>query len=137
MTLGDLNPLEKLFLALADKTRLRLLALMANGEVSVGYLADHLNESQPKISRHLAYLRAAGLASTRRDGKWIYYGIEKQTDDRAEAVLSCLLSDLAGTGSRPSSTLTHTRSFLVETADPIEIDHVYDHPRDELDIHLL
>ena len=77
---STLIELEKLFLALADKTRLRLLALMADGEVPVGFLADKLGESQPKISRHLAYLRSAGLVSTRRDGKWIYYGIEDQVD---------------------------------------------------------
>ena len=65
--------LETMFLALSDKTRLRLLTLMAGGEVSVGYLAEQLSDSQPKISRHLAYLRGAGLVSTRRDGKWIYY----------------------------------------------------------------
>ena len=105
---------ELFFAALADKTRLRLLNLMRDGEVCVCFFAGALGTNNPKISRHLAYLRAAGLASTRRDGKWIYYGIEKQTDDRAEAVLSCLLSDLAGTGSRPSSTLNHTRSFQVE-----------------------
>ena len=50
---NTLNELGNLFLALSDKTRLRLLSLMANGEVSVGYLADQLGESQPKISRHL------------------------------------------------------------------------------------
>ena len=71
----DLRELEKLFLALADRTRLRLLALMDGGEVAVGFLAEQLGESQPKVSRHLAYLRGAGVVYTRRDGKWIYYGI--------------------------------------------------------------
>jgi len=61
-----LGELEKLFLALSDKTRMRLLALMADGEVSVGYLADSLNQSQPKISRHLAYLRNMGLINSPR-----------------------------------------------------------------------
>jgi DNA-binding transcriptional ArsR family regulator len=81
------NALENLFLALSDKTRLRLLSLMANGEVSVGYLADSLGESQPKISRHLAYLRSAELVSTRRDGKWIYYNIERPANAVAGDVL--------------------------------------------------
>src|SRR6476661_9973513 len=84
---NTLNELGNLFLALSDKTRLRLLSLMANGEVSVGYLADQLGESQPKISRHLAYLRGAGLVSTRRDGKWIYYGVQAPADETAAAVL--------------------------------------------------
>lgn len=86
--------LEKLFLALSDKTRLRLLALMANGEVSVGFLADKLGESQPKISRHLAYLRTAGLVSTRRDGKWVYYGIEDIGDASVRTVLDTTLRSI-------------------------------------------
>lgn len=79
--------LENLFLSLSDKTRLRLLSLMANEEVSVGYLADTLGESQPKISRHLAYLRNAGLVDTRRDGRWIYYAIAMPDDAVAAGVL--------------------------------------------------
>ena len=83
--------LEKLFLALADKTRLKLLSLMADGEVSVGYLTDQLGESQPKVSRHLAYLRSAGLVSTRRDGKWIYYAVDDQADRGTQYVLNAVL----------------------------------------------
>src|SRR3982751_1689574 len=92
---NTVNDLSELFLALSDKTRLRLLGLMADGEVSVGFLADSLGESQPKISRHLAYLRTAGLASTRRDGKWIYYGIQMPLDPVVKGAL------LAGLGSEP------------------------------------
>jgi ArsR family transcriptional regulator, arsenate/arsenite/antimonite-responsive transcriptional repressor len=70
-----LSRMESLFLALGDKTRLRILNLIRGEEVSVGYFTEVLGESQPKISRHLAYLRNAGVVSTRRDGKWIYYRI--------------------------------------------------------------
>ncbi len=87
--------LEKLFLALSDKTRLRLLGLMAHGEVPVGFLADKLGESQPKISRHLAYLRTAGLVSTRRDGKWVYYGIESMADPAVFRVLNATLKSIS------------------------------------------
>lgn len=73
--------LESLFMALADKTRLRLLNLMSDGEVSVGDFTDVLGDSQPKISRHLAYLRGSGLVNTRRDGKWIHYSIRWPQDD--------------------------------------------------------
>lgn len=69
----SLVELERVFLALSDKTRIRLIALMSDGEVSVNYLCDSLGESQPKVSRHLAYLRTMGMVKTRRDGKWIYY----------------------------------------------------------------
>src|SRR5580765_7467753 len=93
---STLVELEKLFLALSDKTRLRLLALMADGEVPVGFLADKLGESQPKISRHLAYMRSAGLVSTRRDGKWIYYGIEEQADAAATTLLNATLGTITG-----------------------------------------
>ncbi len=91
-----LEALENLFTALSDKTRLRLLALMVAGEVSVGFLADSLGESQPKISRHLAYLRSAGLVNTRRDGKWIYYAIADQPQPSAENVLRSTLNVIAG-----------------------------------------
>lgn len=73
--------LESLFMALADKTRLRLLNLMSDGEVCVGYFTEVLGDSQPKISRHLAYLRSSGLVNTRRDGKWIHYSIRWPQDE--------------------------------------------------------
>lgn len=75
--------LENLFMALADKTRLRLLDLMGDGEVSVGHFTDALGVSQPKVSRHLAYLRSAGLVNTRRDGKSIYYCIRWPEEEGA------------------------------------------------------
>ena len=67
--------LEQLFQALADRTRLRLLNLMAAGEVCVCFFVEVLDEPQPKISRHLAYLRNAGLVSATRQGKWASYAI--------------------------------------------------------------
>lgn len=59
--------------ALADETRLRLLCLIEDGEICVCHLQDVLKTNQPKISRHLAYLRKAGLVEARREGKWSYY----------------------------------------------------------------
>ena len=79
--------MEKLFLALADKTRLRLLNLMREDEICVCYFAEVLGESQPKISRHLAYLRNAGVVSARREGKWIHYGIEMPENPFAAKLL--------------------------------------------------
>jgi len=70
-----LNEMETFFLALADKTRLRLLNLMRDTEVCVCFFTEVLGESQPKISRHLAYLRNAGVVEARRDGKWMHYRI--------------------------------------------------------------
>src|SRR5580658_6383818 len=68
----DLSPL---FAALADRTRLRLLNLIAGREVCVCYLVEVLRVGQPKISRHLAYLRNAGVVAARREGKWMHYRI--------------------------------------------------------------
>jgi len=88
----SLAELEEFYLALSDGTRLRLLSLMRNGEVSVGYLSEKLDQSQPKISRHLAYLRSVGLVETRRDGKWIFYHIVKQTNGFASRSLTDALA---------------------------------------------
>ncbi len=79
--------METFFMALADKTRLRLLNLMRDGEICVCFLVEVLNESQPKISRHLAYLRSAGIVEARRDGKWMHYKIVEPEDDFAAQVL--------------------------------------------------
>jgi len=59
--------------AAADPTRLRLLALLANGEATVGELQEILEQSQPRVSRHLRLLDEAGLVEKFRDGHWIYY----------------------------------------------------------------
>ena len=67
------SQMELLFKALADRTRLRLLNLMGADEVCVCFFVEVLGEPQPKISRHLAVLRAAGLVAARRDGKWMHY----------------------------------------------------------------
>jgi ArsR family transcriptional regulator len=67
--------LETVFAALADRTRLRLLNLMSEGEVCVCFFVEVLDEPQPKISRHLAMLRKAGLVSARREAKWMHYSI--------------------------------------------------------------
>ena len=67
--------LALLFAALSDRTRLRLLNLMDGREVCVCYFVEILGQSQPKISRHLAYLRRAGVVTARREGKWMHYKI--------------------------------------------------------------
>lgn len=67
------HDLPGFFAALADRTRLRLLNLIAESEVCVCFFVEVLNEPQPKISRHLAVLRSAGLVAARRDGKWMHY----------------------------------------------------------------
>lgn len=89
--------MERLFRALADRTRLRLLNLMGDGEVCVCYFVEVLKTSQPKISRHLAYLRRAGLVAARREGKWMHYRIADPPDQQAARVLeqvrACMSDD--------------------------------------------
>jgi ArsR family transcriptional regulator len=80
---------ENFFPALADPTRLRcLLLLVAEGELCVCELTHALDESQPKISRHLAMLREAGIVSDRREGLWIHYRLNPGLPSWAREILS-------------------------------------------------
>lgn len=85
---------ELFFSALADKTRLRLLNLMRDGEVCVCFFAGTLATNNPKISRHLSYLKRAGLVTGRRDGKWIHYRIKEPTDKTAREVFDATMKML-------------------------------------------
>ena len=76
------------FLALSDRTRLRLLNLMGEDEVCVCFFVEVLGEPQPKISRHLAYLRRAGVVEARREGKWMHYRVVEPPDPRAAHVFN-------------------------------------------------
>lgn len=78
---------ELFFRALADRTRLRLLNLMGSDEVCVCFFVEILKTSQPKISRHLAYLRRAGIVESRRQGTWVHYRIIEPRDPDAAQVL--------------------------------------------------
>jgi len=84
--------LERFFQALGDATRLRLLNLMGDQELCVCYFVQILAQPQPKISRHLAYLRRAGIVESRRDGKWMHYRIIPPTDAGAAQLLSQTLA---------------------------------------------
>ncbi len=88
---------ELFFSALADRTRLRLLNLLREGEVCVCFFAGTLATNNPKISRHLSYLKRASLVSSRRDGKWMHYRIQRPVDRAAgeifDATMKMLESD--------------------------------------------
>lgn len=87
-----MSEVELFFMALADKTRLRLLNLMRENEVSVCFFVEVLGESQPKISRHLAYLRNAGIVEARREGKWVHYKITEPKNNLEAQILRNTLS---------------------------------------------
>jgi ArsR family transcriptional regulator len=86
---------ELFFRALADRTRLRLLNLMRESEVCVCFFVEILKTNQPKISRHLAYLRRAGIVGARRQGPWMHYRIVEPTDADMAQVLNDVMSWLA------------------------------------------
>jgi len=86
--------LALLFAALSDRTRLRLLNLLDGREVCVCYFVEILGQSQPKISRHLAYLRRAGVVAARREGKWVHYRIVVPAHSGAAKILRETLAAL-------------------------------------------
>lgn len=88
--------LALLFAALSDRTRLRLLNLMDGREVCVCYFVEILGQSQPKISRHLAYLRRAGVVAARREGKWMHYKIVVPSNAGAARILREALAVIRG-----------------------------------------
>jgi ArsR family transcriptional regulator len=79
--------MQRFFQALGDSTRLRLINLMGDQELCVCYFVEILGQPQPKISRHLAYLRRAGVVESRREGKWMHYRITPPTDACAAQLL--------------------------------------------------
>jgi len=84
--------MEQMFRALADRTRLRLLNLMSGQEVCVCYFIEILGLPQSTISRHLAYMRRAGLVHARREGKWMHYSILRPADRATCAILDAALN---------------------------------------------
>ena len=94
----QLTTMETVFQALGDTTRLRILGLLLNGEVCVCHIHESLGVSQPKASRHLAYLRRAGLVDTRKQGLWVYYRLA----DSADRLISTI-----------RDTVTHTLGHVV------------------------
>jgi ArsR family transcriptional regulator, arsenate/arsenite/antimonite-responsive transcriptional repressor len=91
MATDHLHRLEGLFKALGDRTRLRILALLATGEVCVCNIHESLGVPQPTVSRHLAYLRKSGLVETRRDGVWMHYRLAPPAERLAGAIFDAAL----------------------------------------------
>lgn len=83
-------PVNRIFRAFSDATRLRVLGLLKRGELCVGDLVDILQVPQPKVSRHLAYLRKAGLVEARERGLWNFYRLAAPTSSFHAKLLECL-----------------------------------------------
>ena len=90
--------LESLFRALADDTRLRIVALLASGEVCVCNIHDALGIPQPTASRHLAYLRRVGLVAARRQGLWVHYRLSWPDDPARAEILRATVAALGSAG---------------------------------------
>jgi len=89
-----IDQLEVIFKALADKTRLRVLALLGNNEVCVCHIHDSLGLPQPTVSRHLAYLRRSGLVTVRRDGVWMHYRVTTTLEPVVQQVVRAAVNAL-------------------------------------------
>jgi len=84
------NPVNLIFRAFSDRTRLRILSILGQGEHCVGDLVEILKVPQPKVSRHLAYLRKAGLVETREHGLWNFYRLAPARAPFHKKMLECL-----------------------------------------------
>jgi ArsR family transcriptional regulator len=91
----DVQPLAQLFKALSDDNRLRIVALLAHGELCVCHLESALDLAQPTVSRHLSTLRAAGVVEGRREGTWMHYRLARQPDGRRDTQLKSLIRAFA------------------------------------------
>jgi ArsR family transcriptional regulator len=86
----EVESLARLFKALADETRVRIIALLTHGELCVCHLEAALGLSQPTASRHLSLLRTSGRVTSKRVGTWVYYRLADQDEDACRRVLAAI-----------------------------------------------
>jgi ArsR family transcriptional regulator, arsenate/arsenite/antimonite-responsive transcriptional repressor len=108
---APIDAVENVFKALADRTRLRILALLGNNEVCVCHIHDSLGLPQPTVSRHLAYLRRSGLVEARRDGVWMHYQVSKALDPVLRSVVQASLEALGRVRDTAEDRKQFERSF--------------------------
>jgi ArsR family transcriptional regulator len=106
-----IDQLEEVFKALADKTRLRIMALLGNNEVCVCHIHDSLGLPQPTVSRHLAYLRRSGLVAARRDGVWMHYQVSRSLDPVVQGVVNAAVDALGRVPATAQDRKQFQRSF--------------------------
>jgi len=100
-----LKSADEILKALADPTRLRIVGLLRGGEICVCHIYDSLKISQPKASRHLAYLRRAGVVNAEKRGLWVYYSLAPQEAPALQALLDAVV---------------HTTTHLTATARDVQ-----------------
>jgi ArsR family transcriptional regulator len=92
MKTAPIDRVDRMFRAIADRTRLRIVHMLRGGELCVCHIVDVLDVPQPKVSRHLAYLRKAGLVLARKEGHWSYYRLAPARNAFHQKMLDCLCS---------------------------------------------
>lgn len=95
MKTNTVPSVDQMFRAFSDRTRLRILSMLrrsqaGQGELCVCEIVDVLGVPQPKASRHLAYLRRAGLVTARKQGQWAYYALAPARTEFHKKILDCL-----------------------------------------------
>jgi ArsR family transcriptional regulator len=120
-TPATVGRLEGALKALADRTRLRILALLGNNEVCVCHIHDSLGLPQPTVSRHLAYLRRSGLVAARREGVWMHYRIADSLDPGVRQVVDAAVHAVAAVPSTGKDRAHFQKTFgplyVVNTAN--------------------
>jgi len=106
-----IDQLQDVFKALADRTRLRILALLRNDEVCVCHIHDSLGLPQPTVSRHLAYLRRCGLVDVRRDGVWMHYRVTTSLDPAIQTVVDAAVAAVTAAPTTTEDRRQFQRSF--------------------------
>lgn len=91
----EVTPMSRMFKALGDDVRLRIVALLSHGELCVCHIEEALDLTQPNASRHLGILRRAGIVSHQRRDKWVYYRLAKQPDANCDLHLKTLIASFA------------------------------------------
>ena len=115
---GDI---ERMLLGLAEQTRLRILGILKDGEASVSTITERLGLAQPKVSRHLAYLKESGIALARRDGKQIFYRLAD--DLRSASIVMAVIRELDGvtpSDQRLSTANTYGRPHISQRDEEME-----------------
>lgn len=110
--------LDGLFKGFADPTRLRILNCLAAGELCVCDIVDILRVSQPTISRHLAYLRRAGLVESTRESKFAHYRLAKAGDAVHRSLIACVRSCFRGIGALDRERARAERRVAERDVDP-------------------
>lgn len=110
--------LDTLFKGFADPTRLRILSCLAAGELCVCDIVEILRVSQPTISRHLAYLRRAGLVEATRESKYAHYRLAKPSDAIHRNLIACVRTCFRGIGALDRERAKAERRVAERDADP-------------------